>query len=385
MRDAHDLPPTSVGGPGALADELSALSAATEDLARQPTRRTMLARAARHLTVRVGATATLVSRLEGNMLRPAAVYSPVPFAPVDTWDYLVDDFPITRDILETGVPRAVTLHDERVDPSEAFVLREVGMEAVLIHRIAVGGRPWGLVEIYDARPRFYGRAEIAITELVVAQTAALLAQFEHADATERVYRETLASLADALEAKDAWTSDHTNEVARLAVDVGRVLGVDDDDLRTVELGALLHDIGKIAVPESILRKPGPLTDEEWEVMRRHPEAGERVLAPISSLREVLPVVRGSHERWDGQGYPDGLAGDAIPLGARIVAVCDAYCAMTEQRPYRSSLSPVEAASELRANAATQFDPDCVDAFLRVIAGGGANEVRLHRPSHVVAS
>jgi HD-GYP domain-containing protein (c-di-GMP phosphodiesterase class II) len=163
-----------------------------------------------------------------------------------------------------------------------------------------------------------------------------------------------------------------------------VLGVDDDDLRTVELGALLHDIGKIAVPESILRKPGPLTHDEWEVMRRHPEAGERVLAPISSLRDVLPVVRGSHERWDGRGYPDGLEGDAIPLGARIVAVCDAYCAMTEQRPYRASLSPVEAASELRANAASQFDPDCVDAFLRVIAGG-VDEVRLHRPSHVVAS
>ena len=99
---------------------------------------------------------------------------------------------------------------------------------------------------------------------------------------------------------------------------------------------------------------------------------------------MLPVVRGSHERWDGRGYPDGLAGDAIPLGARIVAVCDAYCAMTEQRPYHASLSPVEAASELRANAATQFDPDCVDAFLRVIAGR-VDEVRLHRPSHVVAS
>jgi putative nucleotidyltransferase with HDIG domain len=378
-----DLSRTHPVGSAALADELTALSAAIDDVARQPTRRAMLEETARHLTVRLDATATVVSRVDDGMLRAAATWAQGPFAAIDTWGYLLDDYPVTQEILESGSALAVSLNDERIDVSEAFVLRELQMESVLMLRIAIAGEPWGLVEIYDARPRFFGRAEVAIAELLVAQTSAQLARFDHAEATERIYRETLASLADALEAKDEWTSDHTHEVTRLAVGVAERLRLDDAQLRAVELGALLHDIGKITVPESILRKPGPLTDEEWEVMRRHPEAGERVLAPISSLSDVLPVVRGSHERWDGRGYPDRLAGTEIPLGARIVAVCDAYCAMTESRPYRESMSPSEAARELRAHAGTQFDPGCVDAFLRVLDGD--DQVRLHRPTYVVAS
>src|SRR5262249_58843793 len=111
-------------------------------------------------------------------------------------------------------------------------------------------------------------------------------------------------------------------------------GLDLEAVRSVELGAVLHDIGKVRVPESILNKPGKLTETEWEIMKTHPEVGERILSPIQSLQAVLPIVRHHHERWDGTGYPDALAGRAVPLGARIVAVCDAYRAMTEDRPYR---------------------------------------------------
>jgi HD-GYP domain-containing protein (c-di-GMP phosphodiesterase class II) len=254
------------------------------------------------------------------------------------------------------------------------------MQAVLMLPVFVDDHAWGLVEVYDAVTHTFGPAEEAIAELLVAHSAALLAKFDHAEATQRVYRETLASLADALEAKDAWTSDHTKEVVRLSVAVGRRLALDDRELRIVELGALLHDIGKIAVPESILRKPGSLSHEDWKVMRRHPEDGERLLEPISALSDVLPVVRGSHERWDGAGYPDGLAGAEIPLAARIVAVCDAYCAMIEPRPYRTSLTPEQAVAELEANAGTQFDSAVVEAFLRVIHGD--EDVRLNRPTAV---
>jgi HD-GYP domain-containing protein (c-di-GMP phosphodiesterase class II) len=129
---------------------------------------------------------------------------------------------------------------------------------------------------------------------------------------------------------------------------------------------VLHDIGKVRVPESILHKPGPLTDEEWEVMKTHPEVGEHILRPIQSLNAILPIVRHHHERWDGGGYPDKLAGRAIPLGARIVSVCDAYRAMTEDRPYRKALTTAEARKELHEGAGTQFDPECVDAMLRAV-------------------
>ena len=151
----------------------------------------------------------------------------------------------------------------------------------------------------------------------------------------------------------------------------------------LELGALFHDIGKIRVPEAILNKPGPLDDEEWGVMRRHTVAGESILAPITSLRAVLPIVRSSHERWDGRGYPDGLAGRQIPLGARIVAVCDAYRAMIERRSYREPMTQREALGELRDNAGTQFDPECVRALMSVLVTRGSDEeqVPLHRPAH----
>ena len=164
---------------------------------------------------------------------------------------------------------------------------------------------------------------------------------------QRFYRETLASLANALEEKDSYTHDHTQEVVALALDVARELGHGPETLELVELGALFHDIGKIRVPESILNKKGPLDDEEWGIMRSHTIAGEAILAPITPLRDVLPLVRSSHERWDGGGYPDGLIGEEIPAGARIISVCDAFRAMTEQRPYRKAMSERDALLELR--------------------------------------
>ena len=120
------------------------------------------------------------------------------------------------------------------------------------------------------------------------------------------------------------------------------------------------------VPEAVLNKPGPLTDDEWAVMRTHPEVGEQILRPIQSLHAILPIVRHHHERWDGTGYPDRLIGRAIPLGARIVAVCDAYRAMTEDRPYRAALGEVEARKELKLGAGGQFDDECVNALLHAL-------------------
>jgi HD-GYP domain-containing protein (c-di-GMP phosphodiesterase class II)/putative methionine-R-sulfoxide reductase with GAF domain len=182
---------------------------------------------------------------------------------------------------------------------------------------------------------------------------------------EETFLSTVEALANALEANDEYTSSHARWITDMALQVGRELGLDATTLKRLELGALFHDIGKIGIPSSILAKPGPLTPEERAVIEKHPELGERILAPISRLEDVRPIVRHCHERWDGQGYPDGKAAGEIPIEARVILVCDAFHAMTTDRPYRSRL-PVEVAyQQLEQNAGSQFDPDVVAAFLRL--------------------
>jgi diguanylate cyclase (GGDEF)-like protein len=182
---------------------------------------------------------------------------------------------------------------------------------------------------------------------------------------EETFLSTVEALANALEANDEYTSSHARWITDMALQVGRELGLDTKTLKRLELGALFHDIGKIGIPSSILSKPGPLTPEERAVIETHPELGERILAPISRLEDVRPIVRHCHERWDGQGYPDGRSAEEIPIEARVILVCDAFHAMTTDRPYRARL-PVEAAyQQLEQNAGSQFDPEVVAAFLRL--------------------
>ena len=169
-------------------------------------------------------------------------------------------------------------------------------------------------------------------------------------------------LLQALAERDADLGEHLGGVAELARSVAIRLGLPQEDLEGVRLTALLHDVGKVAIPDAILHKPAPLNDSEWEFIRRHTLVGERIIAAAPSLAHVAKYVRWSHERYDGAGYPDGLAGDEIPLPARIVAVCDAYDAMVTNRTYRAALNPAEAVEELRRCAGTQFDPAVVEAF-----------------------
>jgi HD-GYP domain-containing protein (c-di-GMP phosphodiesterase class II) len=183
----------------------------------------------------------------------------------------------------------------------------------------------------------------------------------------RAYRGTALLLRDVLEEDDEYTGRHTEDVVGLSVLVAERMGVDEDVRQAAELGALLHDIGKIAIPDEIINKPGPLDDAEWVVMKTHTIEGQRMLDQVGGLLgDVGIVVRASHERWDGGGYPDGLAGDAIPLASRIVSACDAYNAMTTDRSYRKAMPVAVAARELRSNAGSQFDPAVVDALLDVV-------------------
>lgn len=176
-------------------------------------------------------------------------------------------------------------------------------------------------------------------------------------------QDVLVALASAVDAKDPLTEHHCGRVAEHALALARHAGLVPDEVEAVGYGAVLHDVGKIGIGEKVLQKPGPLTDAERTQMQRHPIIGAEILHPLRIGRVVGPIVRGHHERWDGGGYPDGLRGEEIPIGARIVAVVDAHDAMTHDRPYRPRMSPVEAREELIRFRRTQFDPDLVDLFL----------------------
>jgi HD-GYP domain-containing protein (c-di-GMP phosphodiesterase class II) len=217
------------------------------------------------------------------------------------------------------------------------------------------------------------------TALLVLPLVYLLAHFSRereariAQSIEmtRSFRGTAFLLRDLLESDDEYTGHHTEDVVELSARVAERMGVSEEIRRETELGALLHDIGKIHIPDAVINKPGPLDDAEWAMMKTHTIEGQRMLDQVGGLlTDIGLVVRASHERFDGGGYPDGLAGEAIPLAARIVAACDSFNAMTTTRSYRKALTVSHAVEELRRCSGTQFDPAVVDALLAVVGDPG---------------
>jgi hypothetical protein len=174
------------------------------------------------------------------------------------------------------------------------------------------------------------------------------------------------ALVASVGARDAYTGEHSEAVVAQAAAIARYLGLSDEEVADVKQVALLHDIGKIAIPDAILQKRGPLTDEEWKIMCTHPISSEQLIRKVPGLAHLAPAIRGEHERWDGRGYPDGLAGDHIPLASRITFVCDAYNAMTTDRPYRHALPAAQAQAEIRDGIATQFCPTAANALLQLL-------------------
>jgi HD-GYP domain-containing protein (c-di-GMP phosphodiesterase class II) len=245
----------------------------------------------------------------------------------------------------------------------------------------VGDELWGAINVEELEAHAFDEDDARLLQTVADQLGSALRSALLYEQLDRAYLGTAEALATALEAKDSYTAQHAHSLVQWAEAVGRRLGMDDHQLRDLRYGAVFHDIGKIAVPEAILNKRGPLDDDERKIMERHTIVGEQILAPVDFLAGVRPLVRHEHERWDGDGYPDGLHGEQIPLGARIVLVCDAYHAMTSDRPYRAAMSDADARAELHAGAGTQFDPRVVDNFVAVLdAAGAAGRAGPYQPS-----
>jgi len=246
--------------------------------------------------------------------------------------------------------------------------RAVRSELLMAHRVDLLLSPVGLLAAFAAAAQPY--AALLVLPLAVLFTifaGERAARVESTLELSGAYRGTALLLGDVIEADDEYTGQHTQDVVELTVAVADRLGVDEETRRAAEFGALLHDVGKVAIPNEIINKPGPLDDEEWAVMKTHTVEGQRMLERVGGLlARVGVVVRASHERFDGGGYPDGLAGEQIPRAARIVSACDAYNAMTTDRSYRKALGVEVAVGELRANAGSQFDPQVVDALVAVV-------------------
>jgi putative nucleotidyltransferase with HDIG domain len=195
------------------------------------------------------------------------------------------------------------------------------------------------------------------------------------------YRGTALVLGDVVEADDGYTAEHSREVVRLALAVANELGLDAQQRRNLEFGALLHDVGKIAIPKEIINKPGNLDPTEWTLVQTHTLEGQQMLQRVGGfMREVGMIVRSHHERWDGLGYPDGLLGDAIPIEARIITCCDSWSAMRTDRSYRKALSHEAALAELAANSGTQFDPRVVAALVKVVEPAKSAKLRVGSPA-----
>ncbi len=203
------------------------------------------------------------------------------------------------------------------------------------------------------------------------------------DDISQAYMQTIETLRYVVETRDSETRGHSERVSILAAAIAEEMGLDTDDVEMIRTAGLFHDIGKVGVPDAILLKNGPLTSDEYAQIKQHPAAGEKVLSTYSPFNEMLPIIRGHHERIDGSGYPDGLSGDEICTGAKIIAVADSFDAMVSNRTYRKGLGLDKACSELEKHKFAQFDPNAVDAFFRLIEKLGREEFTKEFCDHIL--
>jgi len=259
--------------------------------------------------------------------------------------------------------RAAMVNDTRLDSDYLSRNPQTDPGSELSLPIPVAGATWGVINLEQREPGAFSDEDLLLAHIVASQVGSAIYRCQLVGELEGAFLSTIGVLADAVELQDDYTGEHSSEVAELAVKVGKRLGMAGDELERLRYGALLHDVGKIGVPGELLRKAGPLTEAERQRMNEHTAIGARMLERIPFLAPVAPLVRSAHERFDGGGYPDGLAGVEIPRGAMVIATCDAFHAMTSDRSYRRAMPQELAVAELRDHAGSQFDPEVVEALI----------------------
>jgi putative nucleotidyltransferase with HDIG domain len=309
----------------------------------------------------------VVQRLDPDgILRVVSAAGPL----ADKAGFLAVEQPVERGVngrvARTGRPAMV--NDTTRDPDYLETDSGADPRSELALPIVVAETNWGVLNLEQRERGAFDEEDLLLAHVIAGQIGAAIHRCQLVGELEDAFLTTIGVISDAVEMQDAYTANHANEVADLSVRIGERMGITGVELDRLRYGALLHDVGKIGIPAEILRKPGPLTPEERLRMDEHTAIGARMLERIPFLAPVAPLVRSAHERHDGGGYPDGLAGDQIPRGAMVIATCDAFHAMTSDRSYRRAMDIAAAEAELRANSGTQFEPGVVTALLAELAG-----------------
>lgn len=281
-------------------------------------------------------------------------------------------------VAETG--EAVIVNDvhsdprffRRVDDKSGFITRNMICVPVRSRE-----KTLGVLQAINKKKGAFNRADLDGFKALADQVAIAIENAGLYKELKETFVNTVAALSEAIEAKDAYTGGHTKRVLEYSMVVGRRLELSPEEMDNLKLAAALHDIGKIGIEDRLLAKPGKLDAEENRIMESHPIIGARIVENIRSLRGIVPGIRHHHEHYDGNGYPDILEGESIPIIARVISVCDTFDAMTSDRPYRKGLSPETALQELRRNAKSQFDPEVVDAFIAAYENDDIQKI-LHR-------
>ena len=351
--------------------ELTALYELSRALADTLDFDSILALVTRHAVETVHVTFSRVALLEGNEFVIRAAY-PVRVLGYNLKVGEVDSLGSSQfyqHVLAQNTPTVVFADCPDLSDSEREMLFLGMAKTVCLMPLRSGERALGLLMFGEERSQErepFSPDKLRLARSIGEQAASALYRVELFVQLEESYLETVLALAKTVDAKDTYTADHAERLAIMALAIGREMGMTEHELESLRSGAILHDIGKIGVPDAVLQKPSRLNPAEWAQMREHPSIGARILSHVPRLASAAQIVLHHHERYDGKGYPDGLAGEAIPLGARILTVVDSYSAITDKRIYKEVRSHAEALSELRKHAGTQFDPHVVEVFLAKI-------------------
>ena len=258
----------------------------------------------------------------------------------------------------------VELKGHEFEASEAGKVKDMEIRDTIGLPMKPRDKFLGVIQVANKKGNAgYRPEDLDLLKILGSQIAFVIQNADLFHNLQRAYIDTLSALTSAIDAKDSYTRGHSERVTDLSMKLARELGIEKTEVEKIKLGGLLHDIGKIGIPEGILNKPGRLDNEEFEVIKSHPDLGVRIMGKVEFLAGVVPIIRYHHERWDGKGYPEGLKGDEIPLLARVVSVVDTFDAMTTDRPYRKALSAEEALKEIHHCSGTQFDPEVAAAFI----------------------